>query len=199
MPNSTGLLLPPSTDPGDIVAFARAAEAAGFGTLWVVEDCFLSGGIAQAGVILALTSRITVGIGILPAAVRNPAFAAMEIATLAGMFPGRLVAGIGHGMPGWMRQVGAWPASPLGLLRETLQAVRSLLSGETVSGGVRALGCQRRRAAAPRSLRDIARCAVGGRHRTDPGGPGPDDRRQIAEPARPAGQALTCWSGPCTR
>lgn len=133
MAKSTGILLKPDTDPAGVIDVARAVEAAGFDTLWVVEDCFLNGGIAQAGVVLAVTSRITVGIGILPAAVRNPAFAAMEIATLAGMFPGRLVVGIGHGMPAWMRQVAAWPASPLTLLQETLQALRALLSGETVS------------------------------------------------------------------
>ena len=33
-------------------------------------------------------------------------------ATLAGTVPGRVDVGIGHGMPGWMRQVGAWPAEP---------------------------------------------------------------------------------------
>lgn len=133
MLNSTGVLMPPTTHPNAITPFAQAAEAAGFDTLWIVEDCFWGGGIAQAGAVLAGTSRITVGIGVLPAAARNPAFAAMEIATLAGMFPGRLVVGIGHGMPGWIRQVGAWPASPLTLLRETLQALRALLAGESLS------------------------------------------------------------------
>lgn len=77
-----------------------------------------------------------VGIGILPAAVRNVAFAAMEVATLAQLFPGRLVVGLGHGMPGWMRAAGAWPASPLTLLREHAVALRDLLHGRAaVAGG----------------------------------------------------------------
>ena len=133
MLNTTGVLLPPSTQPSRITEFARAAETAGFDTLWVVEDCFFNGGIAQAGVVLAVTSRMTVGIGILPAAARNPAFAAMEIATLAGLFPGRVVVGVGHGMPAWIRQVGAWPASPLALLQETLEAIQALLAGDRVT------------------------------------------------------------------
>jgi alkanesulfonate monooxygenase SsuD/methylene tetrahydromethanopterin reductase-like flavin-dependent oxidoreductase (luciferase family) len=76
---------------------------------------------------------VTVGIGILPAVVRNPAFAAMELATLAGAFPGRVHAGIGHGVASWMEQVGAVPASWLTSIRETTDAVRELLHGRTVT------------------------------------------------------------------
>jgi alkanesulfonate monooxygenase SsuD/methylene tetrahydromethanopterin reductase-like flavin-dependent oxidoreductase (luciferase family) len=54
----------------------------------------------------------------------------MEVGTLAELFPGRLDVGVGHGMPGWMRQVGAWPASPLGVLEEHLTALRALLQGQ---------------------------------------------------------------------
>lgn len=133
MRDSIGVLLAPTIPPGGILDVARQVDFLGFDTLWVVEDCFCNGGIAQAAAILAATSRVTVGIGILPAAARNPAFAAMEIATLAGIFPGRIVVGIGHGMPGWIRQVGAWPSSPLMLLSETLQTVGALLNGETVT------------------------------------------------------------------
>lgn len=82
---------------------------------------------------LAATSRITVGFGILPAAARNPAFAVMELATVTGLFPGRVIVGIGHGMPDWLRQAGSWPASPLTMLRETMQAICALLRGESVT------------------------------------------------------------------
>ena len=125
-----GVLLPPDLPGGQLLPFARAAERLGIDELWVVEDCYLRGGIAQTALVLAATSRITVGIGILPAGARNVAFAAMELATLAEAFPGRLLAGVGHGMPGWMRQNGAWPASPLGLLEEYTAALRSLLHGQ---------------------------------------------------------------------
>src|SRR5690625_1192384 len=57
----------------------------------------------------------------------------MEIATLAAAFPGRLDVGLGHGLPGWIRQVGAWPKSPLTLLREQTAALRALLAGERVT------------------------------------------------------------------
>jgi 5,10-methylenetetrahydromethanopterin reductase len=131
--HTVGISLPRNLPAGRIVEFARRAEQLGFAELWIVEDLFFRGGIAQAAVALASTSTIHVGVGILPAAARNAAFATLEAATLAELYPGRLTLGIGHGMPDWMRQVGAWPASPLTLLRETLDAVRGLLRGETLT------------------------------------------------------------------
>jgi alkanesulfonate monooxygenase SsuD/methylene tetrahydromethanopterin reductase-like flavin-dependent oxidoreductase (luciferase family) len=127
-----GVMLPRDL-PADLFrTYAQRAESLGFDELWVVEDCFFRGGIAQAAAALAMTERIRVGIGILPAAVRNAAFTALETATLAELFPGRIDVGIGHGMPGWMRQVGAWPTSPLTMLEEHLDAVRSTLRGGRV-------------------------------------------------------------------
>ena len=110
---AVGVMLPRDLPAHQFRTYAQRAETLGFDELWVVEDCFFRGGIAQAAAALAMTERIRLGIGILPAAVRNAAFTAMEAATLAELFPGRVDIGIGHGMPGWMRQVGAWPASPL--------------------------------------------------------------------------------------
>ncbi|MET0725254.1 MAG: LLM class flavin-dependent oxidoreductase [Leifsonia sp.] len=118
-----------------VIPFTRGAEELGFDELWIVEDLGFRGGIAQAATALASTSSITVGIGLLPAGARNAAFAAMELATLAELFPGRLVAGVGHGMPGWMRSVGAWPASPMTLLEEYIVAVRTLLRGGRLETG----------------------------------------------------------------
>lgn len=126
-------MLPRDLPPADVVRFAKRAEVLGFAELWVVEDLGFRGGIAQAASVLASTSRIAVGIGILPAGARNAVFAAMELATLEQLFPGRLIAGVGHGMPHWMRSIGAWPASPLTLLEEYLTTVRALLRGDRVS------------------------------------------------------------------
>jgi 5,10-methylenetetrahydromethanopterin reductase len=128
-----GIVAPPDLPAVEFIGYAKDAERLGFDQLWVVEDCFLGGGIAQAAVALAQTTSITVGLGILPAGARNPAFAALDLGTLANLFPGRLIIGVGHGMPNWMRQVGAWPASPLTLLTEYITALRKLLRGENVT------------------------------------------------------------------
>ncbi len=128
-----GIVVRPELPPEPLADHARRAEAAGFAELWLWEDCFFGGGIATCATALAVTERITVGLGIMPAPSRNAAFAAMEIAALARLHPGRFHAGIGHGVAEWMRQVGAKPASQLALLEETVGAVRALLAGETVS------------------------------------------------------------------
>lgn len=119
--------------PEELAGFARGVEQAGAGDLWVVEDLGWAGSISSAAIALAVTERLRVGIGIAPVPLRNPALLAMELATLARAFPGRLAAGLGHGVPEWMRQVGAEPAHKLAMLEETLVTVRALLSGDTVS------------------------------------------------------------------
>jgi 5,10-methylenetetrahydromethanopterin reductase len=116
-----------------LVAQGRELDALGLDELWLVEDCFEYGGVAAAAAILASTERIGVGVGLFPVAVRNPAILAMELATIAQLFPGRMTAGVGHGVETWMRQIDARPADRLVALRELLIAVRGLLAGETVS------------------------------------------------------------------
>ena len=128
-----GLCFTPDMAPGTLVHLARSVEAAGLDELWVWEDCFKESGVAAAGIALASTSRIRVGIGLMPTPLRNVALTAMEVATLAGAFPGRLMPGIGHGVQAWMGQVGARAKSPLGLLEEYATALRALLAGETVT------------------------------------------------------------------
>ena len=73
------------------------------------------------------------GLGVVAAAARHPAVAAMEFATLADAYPRRFMAGLGHGSPGWVRQMGLQVASPLRSLREVTGAVRQLLDGAEVT------------------------------------------------------------------
>ncbi|WP_030861844.1 LLM class flavin-dependent oxidoreductase [Streptomyces sp. NRRL S-37] len=118
--------------PEGLPGFAREVEALGADDLWVVEDLGWNGGVSAAAVALGATERLRVGIGITPAPLRSPALLAMELATLTRVFPGRLVAGVGHGVREWMTAVGLAPRSPLALLEETITSVRALLRGEHV-------------------------------------------------------------------
>ncbi|WP_265520218.1 LLM class flavin-dependent oxidoreductase [Oerskovia flava] len=131
-----GVVFAPTWPPERLRSLATTAEAAGLDELWVWEDCFKESGVASAAAALAWTERIHVGIGLMPVPLRNVGIAAMEIATLARMFPGRFSAGIGHGVQVWMGQVGGRVDSPLTLLTEHTEALRRLLTGEkvTVSG-----------------------------------------------------------------
>jgi alkanesulfonate monooxygenase SsuD/methylene tetrahydromethanopterin reductase-like flavin-dependent oxidoreductase (luciferase family) len=128
-----GAIFTPQNPPESLRGVARAADDAGLEELWLWEDCFLNGGVSAAAAALAWTTRLKVGIGIMPVPFRNVALCAMEIATLSRMFGDRALPGIGHGVQEWMAQVGARPASPLTLLREYATTIRSLLEGETVT------------------------------------------------------------------
>jgi 5,10-methylenetetrahydromethanopterin reductase len=128
-----GVIFHPTMPPETMVDFARQAEAAGFDEVWLWEDCFWAGALTSAATMLAATSHINVGVGLMPATARNPLFVAMEITTLACLYPGRFMPGFGHGVDGWMKQIGAAPKSTMKALEETVNAVRGLLSGENVT------------------------------------------------------------------
>ncbi len=127
------LIIPPDQPPEAYREVAVAADAAGLDELWVWEDCFAESGVAAAAAALAWTPRIRVGIGLMPVPLRTVALEAMEVATLARLFPGRLLPGFGHGVLDWMGQAGVRAQSPLTLLREHVEALRPLLAGEEVS------------------------------------------------------------------
>ena len=118
--------------PGFVREVATGLEAGGVEQLWIIEDCFFTSAPSLAAAALAVTERLHVGVGILPAVARNAAVTAMEFATLARLGPGRFTAGIGHGVQEWMEQMGARASSPLTALDETIRVVRSLLRSETV-------------------------------------------------------------------
>ena len=128
-----GVMYRREQDPANLIETAQRVESLGFDQLWVVEDCFYLGGISQAAIALAATSSLTVGIGINPGVAHNPAILAMEYATLARTFPGRLIGGIGHGVAEWMEQIGENVASPLTAIEEITLSVRRLLRGERIS------------------------------------------------------------------
>ncbi|HSF85764.1 MAG TPA: LLM class flavin-dependent oxidoreductase [Acidimicrobiia bacterium] len=129
MPGRIGIQIGATTPPDELAAIAAEAERLGYSEIWLAEDYFELGGIASAAIALAATEEIRVGLGVVAAVARHPAVTAMEFATLGGYGPHRFMAGIGHGAPGWVRQMALRPASPLGLLREATTAIHDLLGG----------------------------------------------------------------------
>src|SRR6185503_18632028 len=97
-----GVIFHPRFPPETLAEYARRAEAIGFDELWLWDDCFLPGALTSAAIALSATQHLKVGIGLLPATVYNPLFAAMEITTLARAFAGRILPGFGHGVGSWM-------------------------------------------------------------------------------------------------
>lgn len=128
-----GVMYDRERSPEGLPAFARALDELPVDDLWVVEDLSWAGGATSAAIALGASDRLRVGLGIAPAPLRNPVLLAMELATLARVHPGRLIAGVGHGVPAWMDQVGAGTPRKLALLGETITAVHTLLRGETLT------------------------------------------------------------------
>lgn len=132
-PPRVGCVFRPQSAPERIASAASVADAAGLDELWLWEDCFLAGGISAAAIALSHSQRLRVGVGVLPVPMRNVALTAMEIATLARAFPGRVRIGVGHGVQDWMAQIGEKVTSPMTLLREHLTCLTALLRGEEVT------------------------------------------------------------------
>ncbi|GAA1752495.1 LLM class flavin-dependent oxidoreductase [Agromyces humatus] len=128
-----GAIFQPAFPPERLRAVVDAAEQGGVPELWLWEDCFQESAFATASAALAWTERLRVGIGVVPMPLRNVAITAMEVATIARMFPGRLLPGVGHGVQRWMSQTGSRVASPLTLMQEYAPALRRLLAGEEVT------------------------------------------------------------------
>jgi 5,10-methylenetetrahydromethanopterin reductase len=132
--HSLGLALMGHGGPGRVTAWARAAERAGLGSLWIVEDYFHPGAYALAAAAAAVTERAVVGLGVVNPSTRHPALIAMETAALGGIAPGRVVLGMGSSNRGWIEgQMGLPFKTPLRGLREGVAIVRGLLAGERVT------------------------------------------------------------------
>jgi 5,10-methylenetetrahydromethanopterin reductase len=132
--DSLGVALTGRDLPGHTAASARAAEQAGFGSLWVIEDYFQPGAYALAATAVAVTERIVVGLGVVNPYTRHPALIAMETAALAGVAPERVVLGLGSSNRNWIETQMSIPfKTPLGGLAEGTAIVRRLLDGERVT------------------------------------------------------------------
>jgi 5,10-methylenetetrahydromethanopterin reductase len=120
--------------PSGAAAWARAAESAGLGSLWIPEDHFQPGAFALAAAAAAVTERVAIGLGVVNVYTRHPAVLAMETSALSGLAPGRVVLGLGTSNRRWIAEQMAIPfATPLAGLREGTEIVRRLLAGERVT------------------------------------------------------------------
>jgi 5,10-methylenetetrahydromethanopterin reductase len=118
---------------GEVVALARAAEAAGLGEIWLTEDYLERGIFTLAGAVAAATRHAVIGLGIVNPFTRHPALIAMEAAALHELAPGRVVLGLGASNEHWMStMLGLDHTRPLAAVGEARHVIGLLLGGGPV-------------------------------------------------------------------
>jgi 5,10-methylenetetrahydromethanopterin reductase len=120
-----------------IIAAARAAEEAGFESVWIGEDNWTGRDSISILSALALsTHRIRLGTSVVNPYTRHPVLLAMTFNALSELAPDRLVLGMGSGI-GWKPLVASQIAErpPIRALREAIHAIRHLLKGDNITWG----------------------------------------------------------------
>lgn len=128
-----GLAIDGFTPASDIADQARAAEAGGVDTLWIATHLFLRDPVALGATALAATSTLKVALMAISPYAMHPVHAAMGAATLAELYPGRVVLCLGVGAPGDQDAAGIERPRPLATLREAIAVCRALFSGDTIN------------------------------------------------------------------
>ena len=115
------------------VAQAKAAEAAGFASLWFAENPFARGIVPAATACALATRRIAIGAGVFNPYGRHPSVIAMEIGALDEVAGGRARLAIGAGVGSAIERMGLSYARPLTAVAEATAIIRALLRGEQVT------------------------------------------------------------------
>ena len=114
-------------------SYARAAETAGYESLWVTERYFHEEIYTLLGFLAAVTQRLKLGVGVTNPYTRHPALLAMASATLDRVSGGRFILGMGRSEPFIIRdRLGIDYRRPRAVLAETVGHIRNLLGGNRV-------------------------------------------------------------------
>ena len=117
----------------ELESYARAAETAGYESLWVTERYFHEETFTLLGFLAAVTQRLKLGVGVTNPYTRHPALLAMASATLDRVSGGRFILGMGRSEPFIIRdRLGLDYRQPRTVLAEAVDSVRHLLAGERV-------------------------------------------------------------------
>jgi len=117
----------------EAVEFAVEAEKLGLDVCWVAE-AWGADAPAPLGYLAARTQKMLLGSGVIQVGTRSPVTIAQTAMTLAHLSGGRFLLGLGVSGPGVMEGLHGVPfGHPLGRMRETVEIVRQVFTGEKVS------------------------------------------------------------------
>ncbi len=117
----------------DGIEYVKYAEERGFEAVWQAESRLVRDAIVPMAAFAAHTDRIKIGSGVINNWTRNAALIAATFLTLDDLAPDRTILGIGAWWDPLAQNVGIDRRSPLKAMREVVESVRALLSGEVVS------------------------------------------------------------------
>ncbi len=118
---------------------AKYAEEKGFSEIWQADTRLARDCVVMMSALLAETSRLRIGSGVLPIYTRNPAVIAAtwstmwELAGLTREGESRVMLGLGAWWEPIASRVGADRRKPLTAMRENIEAIRALFTMEEVS------------------------------------------------------------------
>jgi 1,4-dihydroxy-2-naphthoate octaprenyltransferase len=141
-----GLGLAARGDPDDVVEWARRARDAGLDSLWIHDSYYerdavtfatavaaaIGGDAGQVEERLGLDDGFRVALGAVNPFTRHPVVLAMTGSALDELLPGRIVMGMGTGLPLRLKQMGIPydPATAVARVSEAIDQVRTLWAGE---------------------------------------------------------------------
>jgi 5,10-methylenetetrahydromethanopterin reductase len=130
-PSDLSLLLLGRYTPDELRHLVRLAEDTGYDALWHADERFFRDCWPALTVAALSSSRIGLGVCVTDPYVRHPALTATAFATVDEISGGRAVLGLGAGISGFA-EMGIKRVRPLVALRETIELVRRLWTGEQV-------------------------------------------------------------------
>ncbi len=141
LPRPIGLGLAARGDVDDVIGWARQARDGGLDSLWIHDSYFerdaVSFGSAVASALAADGEDdgepgFRLALGAVNPFTRHPVVLAMTGSALDEILPGRIVIGLGTGLPLRLKQMGIpyEPAAAVGRVSETIDQLRALWAGE---------------------------------------------------------------------
>lgn len=127
MTQPVGIYLQDAHSISDAIAFAQAAEEAGFDSVWQADSRLVRECCVPMAAFAASTDSIKIGSGVIDCWTRNPARIASTFSTLDDLAPGRIILGIGAWWDPLASKVGVERKRPLRVMREVVESVRALL------------------------------------------------------------------------
>jgi 5,10-methylenetetrahydromethanopterin reductase len=125
-----GILLWSEPSTKEFLRLAALAEKAGYSELWYTDIRFETDAYVNLALAAQQTERLLLGPGVSDPYTRHPVMIAASMATLDQVSGGRAQIGIGTGSS--LDKIGMVQDRPVRALREAIEIIRGLLSGESV-------------------------------------------------------------------